>query len=250
MDDNTFVCPCAGQGVLSRGFAPKALLFDKHPKPEHGVKQSDYMDLDIGALGDKIMILENPPFGQGNVVKFFNRMASFRQVGHIFVISPDRFRADQLSWNGRDELNPYFHCVAFMPLPYRAFENASGSIPQIQTSFQIWVRKETPRAGYTGVKVGKLRVSAADADWWVKREKPETASRRSVELVTEYKFYRNGKSTGIPVKFPPGIDRAEGKKILLAAIEKMWAEYPQHSKLSLHPGNLKLHLDELLAARV
>ncbi|MEL0212207.1 MAG: hypothetical protein VW891_16780, partial [Novosphingobium sp.] len=100
MNDYTLVCPCAGQGVLSRGFAPKALLFDKHPKPEYGVKQSDYMNLNVGALGDKIMILENPPFDKDHAVKFFNRMASFRQVGYIFVICPDRFRADQLSWDG------------------------------------------------------------------------------------------------------------------------------------------------------
>jgi hypothetical protein len=246
--DHKVVCPCAGEGVLTRGFIPNALLFDKHPKPELGVKQSCYLRLDLGALGDPILIIENPPFGRQHVVRFFNRMASFRQVKIMAIIMPDRFRADQLDWLGRDELDPRFHCIDHLPLPYGSFEDAGGSIAQIQTSFQIWVRKAAPRAAYEGVRVGEHNIPpAGGVDWWVKKFNPRTYTKSS-DVITKNRP-KPDKYNAMPVQFPPGIAGAEGEQILRAAIDKMWAEYPEHPKPSLHPGNLKLHLDEILKTR-
>ena len=90
----TFVGPTAGDGALTRGFIDDALLFDRVPRPKFNVRKCEYDQLDIGSLGDNVIILENPPFGQHNAVKFFNYMTGFSQVKYMAKIFPDRYRGD------------------------------------------------------------------------------------------------------------------------------------------------------------
>ena len=71
-----FVGPTAGDGALTRGFIDDALLFDRVPNSKFNVRKCEYDQLDIGSLGDNVIILENPPFGQHHAVKFFNYISS------------------------------------------------------------------------------------------------------------------------------------------------------------------------------
>lgn len=234
-DDWTFVSPTAGKGALTRGFLDKALLFDRHPCAEMGIEQKEYEELKVGELGDNIIVFENPPFGQHNAVKFFNCMANYQQVKYMTLIFPDRYRGDQTSANGKSVLNEYFHCTSYLPLPFGSFDDASGSSVQIQCSFQIWERKEYKRIHIeTGFKVGKYHVTTGNI-FWVKRFNPNTYTKKR-KCVTPSKptgIFKNA----IPVQVCR-ITRSSEKKIL-EVVKKTWEEYPDHSVLSFHAGNIK-----------
>jgi hypothetical protein len=181
-------------------------------------------------------------------VPFFNHMASSPNVEAMILLFPDRFRGDQLSSrDSHGELDPYFHCVAYKPLPYGSYEAADGSRAQIQTSVQLWIRKSYPREPYSGVLVGEKRVSPAEAQFYVKRFNLDTYTLYA-SLITQTKP-SDDKYDAWPVAFPANIDPATAMEVLQAADEKLWREYPYHSMKSIHAGNLKLHIDEVLAAR-
>lgn len=242
---HTVVCPTAGFGALTRGFVDNALLFDMHPQPKCGVAGCKYMELDIEAYGKFVIIMENPPFSQYDAVPFFIRMAIFAATRVMFLIFPDRFRGDPLNSKGTQELDENFHCVDHKLLPYNSFEKASGSAARILTSIQVWVRKPYKRAAYAGIPVGNHRVAGADATHWVKRRNPLLTK---LEVVTATKPYPDTYKS-FPVKFPDSVSYEDGKAILAEAVKSMWEEYPHHSMISLHAGNLKLHLDLAVAAR-
>ena len=234
-DSWIFVGPTAGEGVLTRGFIEDALLFDRNPCPQFGVKKSEYDQLDVGSLGENIIILENPPFGQHHAVKFFNYMTGFSQVKYMALIFPDRYRGDQTSANGMSVLNEYFHCVAYTPIPFGSFEEAGGSKVQIQCSFQIWKRMSTKRMKHdVGVDVGQYQVNGENI-YWVKRFNPNKYHGKC-KCVTRSKPRGRFKNS-IPVRIRKRVYSPED--LILDVVKKIWDEYPQHSRQSLHAGNIK-----------
>jgi hypothetical protein len=241
MEKHAFVCPTAGDGALSRGFLDQALLFDKNPVPNAGVMKSDYRTLDVASLGERVVVFENPPFDQHNAVLFFNTMVAFENVEILAIVFPDRFRSDQVSWNGKSILNPFFHCVDHMPLPFGSFEIAGSFSAKIQCSFQIWERRASRREPVDiGIDVGKFHNFACNGGdvFWVKRLNPLTHTG-SCPMVTKAKPRSNNllHRTAIPVRIrrfvPSPLEFVED------AYNMMWQEYPHHSLLSLHPGNLR-----------
>lgn len=235
--DWTFVCPTAGDGRLAKGFT-KAHMFDIHPDAKKKVKECSYETLDIAAIARKVVILENPPFSQGHVVKFFNTMAAWPQVGYMALVLPDRFRFDQLDSRGVTFANSFFHCVAHMPLDYGSFERASGVVAQIQCSFQIWERRPSERVAVDiGVDVGRAYIEdlCGDNVYWVKRRNPATTRGRT-RVVTRT---RPAPSALRPI--PVCIRRYHHDPLgwLTEVVTAVWAKYPYHAEPSFHAGCIK-----------
>jgi hypothetical protein len=236
------VCPAAGTGRLTRGFI-QAALFDCKPSPRHGVAKADYTSLDLSGLGNTI-VFENPPFGQHHAVRVFNCMAQYDNVKHIVFLFPDRFRADQLSSDGRTHLHPQFECVDYAPLPVGSFESCDGINPFIKCSVQLWSRQTKVR-GHSLVRCGSLHVLRTDRPLWVSTNlDPNIQRNKSTRrrcCIT---------STKRPKSFPVAF-QGMNKDLLLRALIHCRSEY-DYSKTRLHPGNLAatfLDNPELLDAR-
>ena len=233
-NDWTFVGPTAGRGVLTRCYLDGALLFDRHACVQCGVRQSEYEELDVGSLGDNIIVFENPPFGQHSAVKFFNCMARFPQVKYMALVFPDRFRGDQTSANGKSALDEYFHCTSHLPLPFGSFEDAGGVTVQIQCSFQIWERSDKKRFHPdVGFDVGG-RDCTGNNVYWVKRFNPNKYKGRAHCVTTSKPHARH---LPIPIRVRRRVRHP--KDVILRVLQNIWKDYPHHSRLSFHAGNLQ-----------
>lgn len=244
--DFQVVCPTAGTGRLTKGFIKNALMYDRHPAP--GVIQMEYQNLDVGSLGSRVLIFENPPFSQHDAVTFFNTMAAWDNVKYIAIVFPDRFRSDQISSNGKEVMHENFHCISHMPIPYGSFDDAGSSKVYIQSSFQIWKRMSKKRTKLDiGVDVGKFHISPnIGTKFWVKigldpnvKRSKKTRHRRIVTRTKPDKKY--GKS--IPICSRRGnIDENFLKEVL----RHCYTSYKHHTPNTFHAGNFANALGEML----
>ena len=114
------------------------------------------------------------------------------------------------------------------------------------TSFQIWERKPHMKVKHdVGVDVGQHQVMSGTGGnmFWVKRFNPNKYRGRA-KCVTRRKP-QHGRSyikpipvriRSIPVRIRRRINSAND--LVLDIIKKVWDEYPHHSRLSLHAGNI------------
>lgn len=127
--------PCAGGGILTKWFAPDALLFDLKPTGS-GIIAKDLFtltedDLPANDLRPRIVVA-NPPFNRGFVYRFFAHMDTLHPRVMLLIL-PDRFRADPEMLHG-------WRCVRHGPMPPNSFENQmkEDGCVCVRVSWQVW----------------------------------------------------------------------------------------------------------------
>lgn len=131
--------PSAGDGAFFRLMQVGSLGFDLDPKWP-GLITTDFLGIRVSSDRD-ILVLGNPPFGRNasTAKRFFNRAALQAKV--IAFILPRSFRKASVE----NCLDTAFHLIHEEDLPRNAFRFRSRprDVPAV---FQIWVRRDIPRA--------------------------------------------------------------------------------------------------------
>ena len=148
----TFVEPAGGTGAfvdaLRRRGVARVLAVDIEPH-HAAVDRADFLSWqpagDGLATGGGAITLSNPPFGRNNKlsVRFFNHAAEFSDV--IAFVVPQSWR----KWSVINRLDPAFHLVSDEDLNV-SYVDATGQTlsvhTHLRTAFQIWCRRDEPRA--------------------------------------------------------------------------------------------------------
>jgi hypothetical protein len=247
----TIVCPAAGGGDMTRGMDLKIytiFLFDLHLCPTNKtVVQCCYKVLDVNSLGDRILIFENPPFGQYHGVLFFNTMAAHSNVEIIANVFPHRFVGLQKSAKGTTCLNEYFHLVSYVLLPADSFETelTSGATAGIQCSFQIWKRMLVKRPTTTVcVRVGKHYVRRDHTILNLKHTLSPHAKRNKGTSKRSVLTRSVPNCASMPISIDPTKDTPLIRAVILKAFANSWRH--KHTPYNYHPGILQIELDKLL----
>ena len=249
LKDFTIVGPTAGKGAMTNGMDRNVFdihLFDLHP--HEYVKQCSYLDLEVNALGERIIIFENPPFGQFHAVRFFNTMAEFAHVEYIAIVFPYRFVGDQKSSDGKMCLDENFHLVSNVLLARDSFKSELtwGSQATIQCSFQIWKRMSTKRIlPQVIVRVGKHNIRRNHRMWYLKYtlnpHRRRTKKNRRKNILTRS---RPNSGARMPIGIDPSKDTPAIRAVILAAFSNSYLY--SHTTYNYHPGILQVELNKLL----
>ena len=144
--ERTVVEPAGGTGsfveAAERAGAKRVLSVDIEPKHVR-VGYGDYLSIELPAH-DAITI-SNPPFGRNNSlsIPFFNRAADHSEF--IAFIVPRSWR----KWSVLNRLDRRFHLVADHDIDVDYVDALGANLSQrklLATCFQIWQRRDTPRA--------------------------------------------------------------------------------------------------------
>lgn len=144
--ERVVVEPAGGTGsfveAAERAGAAKVLSLDIEPK--HGrVTSGDYLETAIEAQ-DSITV-SNPPFGRNNSlsIPFFNRAADHSE--YIAFIVPRSWR----KWSVINRLDSRFHLIHDEDIQVDYVDASGKPLSQrkiLATCFQIWRRRDEPRA--------------------------------------------------------------------------------------------------------
>ncbi len=137
--DWLWVEPSAGEGAfLERMPFPRIGVDIQSSRPD--IPRIDFLDWRPDALGRKVAVVGNPPFGKNSSLarRFFDHAATFADV--IAFILPRTF--EKPHFVGR--LNRHMHLVSSTPLEDASFE-FRGEPYAVPTVFQIWERRGSLR---------------------------------------------------------------------------------------------------------
>lgn len=167
--------PSAGCGsFLDLLPTDKTIAMDLDPADpsDHRIKKCNYLEFDQQTLkAEKILVIGNPPFGDGSslAVAFFNKSAEYAAV--IAFIVPRTFRKPRLI----KRLNDNFHLVEEEILPEESYFLRDGtSYKGVPTVFQIWEKRKEKR-------IQSILSETTPVDWkWVKTPTEATHAIRRV----------------------------------------------------------------------
>ena len=281
--------PCAGGGILTKGFAPHALLFDLKPKPGLGIIAKDLFTLtedDLPANDPRArIVVANPPFNRDFVYRFFKHMDTLKP-SLMLLILPDRFRADPEMLHG-------WRCVRHGPMPPNSFENQmkEDGCVCVRVSWQVWepceqeapgqpwntewlarvdgehdgdtrpeffVLPRNPKNCKGGMRTCKLTGPASHNGLvGIRKAARKKARRVPPQLITTTKgrpsavSNRESPLPRIAVSFGAELDWAPGekRKFLEEVLVEMWEEHPEYTERALRPLDIKLALYEALTTR-
>jgi hypothetical protein len=177
---DVFLEPSVGVNSFGSNFPPnKGVLMDIDPKQnvfwynqktqKHEIvkakdKKINIIQMDFLSLGDsidtlglfpnkKIVVIGNPPFGQGSslAVKFFNICAKISNT--ICFIVPRTFK--RVSIQNRLDLN--FHLIYNEDLPYSSADCIFEPVMNAKCCMQIWQRSEKKRT--------LVKLASTHRDW-------------------------------------------------------------------------------------
>jgi len=148
LTNRTILEPCGGTGEFINGFIRAGIpinniiSFDIEPK-HNLVKKANYLETDMSEHKNLISIT-NPPFGRMSSLakKFFQHAATHCE--YICYLIPKSWR----KWSTMNSLDENYHLVTDIEMPKNCFylpgqqETKKGVL---NTIFQIWQRKTTPR---------------------------------------------------------------------------------------------------------
>jgi len=162
----TVIEPAGGTGsfVLAAKAlgAKKVLSFDIEPKAD-GVILADFLTSEIKGVTDAVTI-SNPPFGRNNSlsIPFFNKAAKHSE--YIVFIVPRSWR----KWSVINRLDRNFHLIHDEDLSIDYVDETGEMVWQkarLNTCFQIWEKRETPRELIKVKDFGLItKVAPLDAD--------------------------------------------------------------------------------------
>lgn len=130
--------PSAGNGSFLNVLPPNTIAVDVDPQ-HPGVRKANFLDIEL-ASAKPIIVIGNPPFGQGSsmAIAFFNHSAKWARI--IAMIHPKTFRKASVE----NRLDSAFHLVREETVPQDAFL-FMGKPHDVPTIFQIWERREESR---------------------------------------------------------------------------------------------------------
>ncbi len=166
----TVIEPAGGTGAFlvaaEAAGATKLLSFDIEPK--HPLVQAgDFLEVDdsvLASAGGDAVTISNPPFGRNNSlsIPFFNKAANHSE--YICFIVPRSWR----KWSVINRLDRRFHLVSDQDLQIDYVDEAGVLLSKqnrLSTCFQIWQRRDTPRAIYKVADQGLIsKVGPLEAD--------------------------------------------------------------------------------------
>ena len=162
----TVIEPAGGTGsfVLAAKAlgAKKVLSFDIEPKAD-GVILADFLTNEMKGVTDAVTI-SNPPFGRNNSlsIPFFNKAAKHSE--YIAFIVPRSWR----KWSVINRLDRNFHLIHDEDLSIDYVDETGEMVWQkarLNTCFQIWEKRETPRELIKVKDFGLItKVAPLDAD--------------------------------------------------------------------------------------
>ena len=137
--EHLMIEPCDGEGAFGTLLPRGSPRLDKDPKAR-GIMQADFLEFKFPE-GRNIAVIGNPPFGRAckTAIKFFNYAATAANI--IAFIVPLTFRKVSI----QNQLNLEFHLEHEIELPKNSFI-FKGKPYDVPAVFQIWVRREEPRA--------------------------------------------------------------------------------------------------------
>jgi len=169
--EDVIIEPSAGNGSFINGvksLCNNHLFYDIEPEHDEIVRQ-DYLTLDITDIRGRYSrahVVGNPPFGRQSsaAIKFIKKSCEF--CHSISFILPKSFKKDSL----KKHFPSLFHLVGEIDLPEDAF-TVGGQSHNVPCVFQIWERKEFPRAISAPLTPTKYRFVS-------KHEQPDISFRR------------------------------------------------------------------------
>jgi len=148
LSGKTILEPCGGTGEFIEGFIragiPTNAIISCDIEPKHWlVEKANYLEKDMSAYKNLVAIT-NPPFGRMSSLakKFFKHATSHCE--YICYLIPKSWR----KWSTMNSLDENYHLVTDIEMPKNCFylpnqqETKKGVL---NTIFQIWQRKATPR---------------------------------------------------------------------------------------------------------
>lgn len=169
--EDVIIEPSAGNGSFINGvksLCNNHLFYDIEPEHDEIVRQ-DYLTLDITDIRGRYSrahVVGNPPFGRQSsaAIKFIKKSCEF--CHSISFILPKSFKKNSL----KKHFPSLFHLVGEIDLPEDAF-TVGGQSHNVPCVFQIWERKEFPRAISAPLTPTKYRFVG-------KHEQPDISFRR------------------------------------------------------------------------
>lgn len=158
----TILEPAGGTGsfinAARKAGAKKFLSFDIEPKHD-SVTLANFLDAEIKA--HDAVTISNPPFGRNNSlsIPFFNKAADHSE--YICFIVPRSWR----KWSVVNRLDHRFHLIADHDIKIDYENDLGQKLSQrnnLNTCFQIWQRKATPRPKYTVSDQGLIEKTDAE----------------------------------------------------------------------------------------
>ncbi len=225
-NDDIIIEPSAGNGIFIEPFKTlidygKCIFLDIQPDNPN-IITADYLQYDYNNLVimrenskiRKIHIIGNPPYGlqSSHAIKFIKRSCIFCDT--ISFILPKSFKKQSF----QKHFPPLFHRIYEMDLPENSF-NLRGKIYNVETTFQIWIKKDTERpkdikpipSAYKFVKktdlpdisVRRVGVNAGDIDYGdnLTRKSPQShyfirflngdSIEKNISILKNIKFIHN-----------------------------------------------------------
>jgi hypothetical protein len=170
--------PCAGSGEMARHFA-NVTSYDLTPEPnDHGVTITarDFLTHTQDHEPGLLMVM-NVPYGRNSsgAIKFINHAAKFADT--VAVLVPSTWARDHNMVSRR--VDKCFHLVDQALLPQNSFyaPDTGGTIHDVPSAVQVWVRKSYPRPAPTRVTSSKW-FTAKQNKGVVLNTQPDLAIRR------------------------------------------------------------------------
>lgn len=129
---DTVIEPSAGTGAFSRHLGPNCIALDIDPKAP-GIEKVDFLEWTPAAPTGRCLVIGNPPFGDGQALKFINH-ATFADV--IAFILPTTF----CKKTQQNRVDKNLHLVHEEEVPADAFTH-DGKTAHVPCVLQIWERR-------------------------------------------------------------------------------------------------------------
>ena len=143
LDEMTIVEPSAGNGAFSSQFQG-CVAVDIEPNAPN-IIQADFLTMDRNTLNlpdpKSVVIVGNPPFGAG---RRYGYKEAHKFLAHSMTLADTVAFILPAAFSGpyqQSTVNPFFHLVHEIPLPFDSFTPHVN----IHCIFQVWQRRETQR---------------------------------------------------------------------------------------------------------